>query len=155
MNVYFIPQALLTAAFLRAVLLGFAVGGAYDLARAPRRAFRAGPGLTAALDAAFVLALLGLCFWFFVVWAYGLPRAFAACGVALGAALYFWTLSPLVLLLLVAALSLLTKIFTTFARIFGKISAAAARIARGIGRRIVPREKIQKNSKFLFHFRTK
>ena len=30
MNVYFIPQTLLSAAFLRAVLLGFAAGGVYD-----------------------------------------------------------------------------------------------------------------------------
>ena len=151
MNVYFIPQTLLSAAFLRAVLLGFAVGGVYDVLRAPRRAFRVGKLPTAVLDGVFVLALIGSGFWFFVVWAYGIPRGFIVLGVFLGLLLYFETLSPLVLLLLVAALTVLAKIFVRAAGVARKILSAAGRIRRVS----VRREKIQKKSKFLFHFRTK
>ena len=151
MNVYFIPQTLLSAAFLRAVLLGFAAGGVYDVLRAPRRAFRVGKLPTAVLDGVFVLALIGSGFWFFVVWAYGIPRGFIVLGIALGTLLYFRTLSPLVLLLLVAVLTVLTKIFVRCAGCARKILSAAGRIRRVS----VRREKIQKKSKFLFHFRTK
>lgn len=151
MNVYFIPQTLLSAAFLRAVLLGFAVGGVYDVLRAPRRAFSVGKLPAALLDGVFVLALVGIGFWFFVVWAYGIPRGFIVCGIALGLLLYFRTLSPLVLLVLVAALTVLAKLFARIAAIARKILSAAG----GIRRVSVCREKIQKKSKFLFHFRTK
>ena len=58
MNVWFIPQGLLTAAFLRAVLTGVLSGAVYDLSRAPRRAFGIRRVISALLDAGFVLVLL-------------------------------------------------------------------------------------------------
>ena len=151
MNVWFIPQGLLTAAFLRAVLTGVLSGAVYDLSRAPRRAFGIRRVISALLDAGFVLVLLGLVFCFFVVEAYGVPRGWFACGIALGAALYFALLSPLVLLIFVAALTIIQKIFVFLLKNWMKLMSF---LGKGV-RRLAYTEKIRKKSKFLFHFRTK
>ena len=151
MNVWNIPQQLLTAAFLRSVLTGVLVGVVYDLSRAPRRAFGVGRILSALLDSIFVLLLLGIVFCFFVVEAYGVPRGWFACGIALGAVLYFATLSPAVLLLLVTALMIVQKTFVFFIKTGRRIAGQAAKLTGRIGLR----EKLRKKSKFLFHFRTK
>lgn len=151
MNVWFIPESLLTAAFLRSVLAGVLIGGIYDLSRAPRRAFGAGRIASALLDGAFVLCLLGLVFCFFVVEAYGVPRGWFACGIGLGTLLYFMTLSPLVLLLLVTVLTILQKTFVILTEIWRKTVGRAVKLPY----RLVRSEKLRKKSKFLFHFRTK
>lgn len=151
MNVWFIPQSLLTAAFLRSMLLGVAVGVLYDLTRAPRRAFGIGQIGTTLLDAIFVFCLLLLVFAFFVVEAYGVPRGWFACGIVLGAVLYFRSLSQLVLLLFVTILTVFWKIWAFLAETGRRIASLAAKPLRRNG----VFEKIRKKSKFLFHFRTK
>ena len=151
MNVWFIPQSLLTAAFLRSVLLGVAVGVLYDLTRAPRRAFGIGQAGTTLLDAGFVFCMLLLVFCFFVVEAYGVPRGWFACGIVLGALLYFRTLSQLMLLLLVAILTVLYKIVAVLEETGQHVVCFAAKPFHRIG----AFEKLRKKSKFLFHFRTK
>ena len=147
MNVYFIPQTILTAAFLRAVLLGMVLGVVYDLTRSPRRAFRLHAVVSALLDGTFVFMLLLLCFHFFVVWAYGLPRGWFAGGIALGGLLYFYTLSPLVLLVLVTIWTILRKGLILLCRLYRKLFWRM--------QRLTVCEKIQKKSKYLFHFPTK
>ena len=151
MNVWFIPQELLTAAFLRSMLTGVLIGAAYDLSRAPRRAFGVCRVVSALLDAAFVLVLLGLVFCFFVVEAYGVPRGWFICGIVLGAALYFALLSSLVLLVFVAVLTVLQKFFVFWAKIWRKLLVIPGKV---VGR-LTFAEKLRKKSKFLFHFRTK
>lgn len=151
MNVWFIPQELLTAAFLRSMLTGVLAGAVYDLSRAPRRAFGVSRAVSALLDAVFVLALLGLVFCFFVVEAYGVPRGWFACGIALGAGMYFSLLSPLVLVVFVALLTIIQKLFVLLAKFWTKLTEILGRFAR----LTVCAEKIRKKSKFLFHFRTK
>ena len=151
MNVWFIPQELLTAAFLRSMLTGVLVGAAYDLSRAPRRAFGVSRAVSALLDAVFVLALLGLVFCFFVVEAYGVPRGWFVCGIVLGAALYFALLSPLVLVVVVAILTIVQKFFVFLAKIRTKLTGVLGRLVRPL----VCIEKKRKKSKFFFHFRTK
>ena len=151
MNVWFIPPALLTAAFLRSVLTGMLIGVCCDLTRAPRRVFRVGRAASTVLDGLFVLALLVLVFCFFVVGAYGVPRGWFVCGIGLGAALYFFLLSPLVLLVLVTILAIVQKSFVFLEKTGRK---AAGTVGRWAGRQM-QREKLRKKSKFLFHFRTK
>lgn len=151
MNVWFIPQQLLTAAFLRSMLLGIAVGVLYDLLRAPRRAFVIGQLGTILLDAVFVFGLLLLVFIFFVVAAYGVPRGWFACGIVLGALLYFRTLSVLVLLLVVTVLTIGQKVFVRTAAVLSQMMKFIAKLFC----RICTFEKLRKKRKFLFHFRTK
>lgn len=92
-----ITLAAQTITFLQAIVLGVCCGVIYDGCRALRRVLHAGMGLTALLDAVFCLAaLLGL-FVFAVIYAVGQMRGYVLVGEGIGLALYFLSLSTLLL----------------------------------------------------------
>lgn len=95
-----------TRVFLEAILLGAAGGLVYDLCRAVRRVTQPGTVGTALADLIFWLSVLGALFYFAVTDAAAQMRLYVLIGEGLGMALYFLTLSPLVLALTVAALRL-------------------------------------------------
>lgn len=101
------PQSQLLV-LLQSILLGAAVGLYYDLLRAPRRFFRLGRGGVALLDGLFWIGVLAALFAFSLRAAAGQSRYYVLAGCGLGALLYFFLISPLVLSLLTGALKALS-----------------------------------------------
>lgn len=93
-----------TVVFLQAILFGAAIGVYYDLLRAVRREGRLGSLLTALLDGVFWLAVIVAFALFVLLIADGSERSYVLLGCAGGLTLYFLTLSPMVLNLLVLVL---------------------------------------------------
>ena len=95
MEIHLLDQA---RTFLGAVLLGAGLGVAYDLMRTLRRRVRL-PLLGPALDLLFwVLATVGL-FLYTILRGGGELRLYTIAALLLGGCVYFWLLSPPVLLL--------------------------------------------------------
>ena len=93
-----------TVVFLQAILFGAAIGVYYDLLRAIRREGRLGGLLTALLDGVFWLAVIVAFALFVLLIADGSWRSYVLLGCSGGLALYFLTLSPMVLNLLILML---------------------------------------------------
>ena len=89
-----LPVTLQAAEFAASMLLGLALGVFYDALRALRR-LRA--RLTLPLDVLFALTLAAALLLFALYPGRGLFRLFAFAALALGAGLYFLTLSPILL----------------------------------------------------------
>lgn len=98
-----------TVVFLQAILFGAAIGVYYDFLRAVRREGRLGSLLTALLDGVFWLTVIVAFALFVLLVADGSWRSYVLVGCGGGLALYFLTLSPMVLNLLVLVLE---SIFT-------------------------------------------
>lgn len=106
-----------TVVFLQAILLGAAIGVYYDFLRAVRREGRLGSILTALLDGAFWLAVIVAFALFVLLIADGSERSYVLVGCAGGLALYFLTLSPMVLNLLIWVLDAVLAVFGWMLRI--------------------------------------
>ena len=104
------PVSLHAAQFLLAGGLGAALGLFYDLLRAVRRIR---PRTVRILDALFCAALLPSLLLFALYPGRGQFRLFFYPGIFLGAAIYFLTLSPLVLRLLAGVFRILGSILRT------------------------------------------
>lgn len=143
-----ISIAVQTVVFLKAVLLGAALGIIYDLLRAVRREIRAGTGVTAVCDSLFWVVALAALFVFVLTAAAGEGRGYILLGAAIGAALYFLTVSPPVLL----AASLAVRGCTALARVPRVMYQTAENTAVRIRKKAALAKKTQKNLKNLFHF---
>lgn len=100
-----------TVAFLQSIWLGAGFAVVYDLFRLIRRRTHAGLILTAVLDSLFWLFTLSAFFLFVVLTVRGDGRIYYVAGTVLGAALYFLTISPAVLSLLILLLAVFDKAF--------------------------------------------
>ncbi len=89
MGIYITEQV---RVFVLAVLLGFALGGLYDVLGALRSRWR---GLTGALDVTYCICLLGALFFFTLRQAQGQLRLFVVLGMIGGCVLFFTGVSPL------------------------------------------------------------
>ena len=116
------PVSLQTMQLVSALVLGFALGLHYDLLRQIRRALS---GLTIVLDLWFFLTTLLSCLLFALYAGRGQLHWFMLLTIALGATVYFLTLSPLVCRAFAA-------ISCQISRIFAKISQPVKKIAEKI-----------------------
>ena len=114
-------------ALLGAGLIGVAAGAFYDLLRALRRRVR-GPIRCAMLDLLFWLTSTAALFLWSVRAGQGVVQLSACIALFLGAALYFRTLSPLVLPVFAAILSVLGRIFSILTAPIRLLGRGAAKI---------------------------
>lgn len=146
-----ISLALQTVVFLKAVLLGAALGLSYDVLRALRRTLRAGVGATALCDSLFWLLAVCALFVFVLTAAQGEGRGYILLGGAFGGSLYFLTCSPPVLAVLSAVVGCVKQFVETILDLAKKAGAKMEKL-KNMDK---AHKKIKEISKKYFHFEMK
>ncbi len=122
-----------TLIFLEACLLGFLLGGAYDLFRILRLAVPHGKVLVFVEDVLYFCFLTLASFIFVMTENSGLLRGFLLFGELLGAVLYFFTLS---FVLMKAAKGIIKAVYGLFRLLYKLLLFPAWRFCRWIGKKL-------------------
>lgn len=146
-----ISIAFQTMVFLKAVVMGVALGVLYDFLRAVRRSLNAGVALTALCDTLFWMGTLGAIFVFVLTAAAGEGRFYVLLGAAMGGLLYFIALSPPIF----ALLMLLMRILLYAADFPGLLWEKVKPHLEFLKKYGCVYKKQMKNLKKLFHFPVK
>ena len=123
--------------FLSTVAAGAVIGFVYDIFRILRKTVPHRHWLVQAEDVLYWLAVTLLMFYFMLHSNYGEIRFFAIAGAAIGALLYFCSLSPPIMKASVSTIEFLKKLILTPIRFaIKKIAPPAKRLARSTNRSI-------------------
>lgn len=127
-----------TIIFLLAVVHGTGLTFLYDLFRALRRAVPHGAAAISAEDFVFWIAAGFLTFCFAFSYTDGVIRAYVSAGIAIGAVLYHFTVSDLVIKMAAGIFTLLKKLFSAvflfWKVIFRSLFLHVIKLCRKIGR---------------------